>query len=116
MPVHRTTDDFHNPKVPTTPLLARTAKCGLVVDPQARKLGRPDHLIWTPAEVSRREDVASHNSHGLKLFYSRLCPDCFPWARDPDFIAGLDAETPHSRVRGLTCQGFATSKPKGPRR
>ena len=89
MPIHSTAAAFHDSSVPATDDLLRTAACGYVI-PE----GYSPHVIWTPAELSRREDVTSWDDGdgtALRQLYSRLCAACFPWARDPDFIKGLQS-------------------------
>ena len=93
MPIHSTAPEFHDPDN-REEIWNRTAKCGYVIEEEAKSIRYYLHQIWTPAELSRREDDASwedEDGHALKTLYSRLCADCFPWSRDPSFIAELDA-------------------------
>ena len=82
--VHHHHDDFHNPEKRNGSIPKR-ATCNLVVT--SRRV-----TLCTASELSRREDVASDELPALKLLYSRLCPDCWPWARVPEFIANLERD------------------------
>ncbi len=110
MPTHSTTPKFHDPSIPATSEMLRTAKCGHVIpeDYNPLAVGRVKHEIWTSATVSRREDVASNDDGmALKLLYSRLCPDWFPWTRDPDFIASLEGDDGRECMCDQECVGMA---------
>ena len=91
MPIHLHTERYHAPDA--TPEGRRTAECGMVLPENWTRVGRDQ--LRTASDVSRREDVASwdETGHELRLWLSRLCPSCFPYSRDPEFIRTVMSET-----------------------
>lgn len=85
--IHVHIDRYHMPDA--TDLELRTARCGLVLPAERTQQGRD--RLYTASEISRREDLASwdESGHEMRLWLSRLCPTCCPYARDPELIAEL---------------------------